>query len=71
MKGTMMQFPPTLAPLLERAGKLFPNLPWIVQCLAYLSLCRQVARWHREAPSAGAREIVILNPRNQVRAKRS
>jgi hypothetical protein len=49
MKRTMTQFPLTLAPLLERAGKLFPNLPWIVQCLAYLSLCRQVARWHREA----------------------
>jgi acyl-CoA synthetase (AMP-forming)/AMP-acid ligase II len=25
MKGTMMQFPLTLAPLLERAGKLFPS----------------------------------------------
>ena len=26
MKGAMMQFPLTLAPLLERAGKLFPTV---------------------------------------------
>ena len=26
MKGTMMPFPLTLAPLLERAGKLFPTV---------------------------------------------
>ena len=26
MKGSMMQFPLTLAPLLERAGKLFPTV---------------------------------------------
>jgi len=51
MNGSMMQFPLALAPLLERARKLFPNLPWIVQCHAYLALRLQVSRWHREARS--------------------
>jgi fatty-acyl-CoA synthase len=32
MKGTMMQFPLTLVPLVERAGKLFRNVEIVSKC---------------------------------------
>ena len=32
MKGTMMQFPLTLVPLVERAGRLFRNVEIVSKC---------------------------------------
>jgi fatty-acyl-CoA synthase len=59
MKSTMMNFPPTLDHLLERAGKLFPESE-IVSRLPDKRLHRHIyADFHRRARAGGAAETGI------------